>query len=196
VSQSSTQEITVLAYDQRDRPVAGMSCTLRNGAGEAQFSTPANKVTVRRSYADLEIECTRGSEVARGTVVARRENLEQALVPFGWVAVGVDHLTGHLYAYPDLVRLRVGQHLRYEFSREARAAGLIAQLAEEPSVDLQAAPARKELPPAATAVPATAVKPASTRAARPAAEASAATAGTTKPAARTTPPARTAPLTW
>ncbi len=191
VSQSSTQDIVVLAYDQRDRPVAGMSCTLSNGMGETRFNTPAEKVTVRRSHTDLVIECTRGGEIARGTVQSRRENLEQALVPFGWVAVGVDHLTGHLYAYPETVRLRVGQHLRYEFSREARAAGVIAQLSEDTSADLNAAPPRKELPPAA--VPTPAVKSTSTRTTRPAAEVT----PSARPAAKTAAPAaRTAPLNW
>jgi hypothetical protein len=191
MSQSSTQDIVVLAYDQRDRPVAGMTCTLTNGMGESRFSTPAEKVTVRRSHSDLEIECTRGGEIARGTVQARRENLEQALVPFGWVAVGVDHLTGHLYAYPDLVRLRVGQHLRYEFSREARAAGVIAQLGTDTSADLAATPPRQDLP--ATTVPAAAAKPAATRAPRQAVDATPASA---RPATRATAPARSAPLTW
>jgi len=206
MSQSSTQDITVLAYDQRDRPVAGMTCTLRNGVGEAEFSTPANKVTVRRSYADLEIECRRGNEVAKGTVVARRENLEQALVPFGWVAVGVDHLTGHLYAYPDLVRLRVGQHLRYEFSREARAAGLIATLGDGGAMaELHGPPARSEpLPP--VAAPSRKSASATARPARPRA-ASAAGASASSTSASTTSAstasstaaaraARTAPLTW
>jgi hypothetical protein len=200
LSQSSTQEIVVLAYDQRDRPVTGMTCTLNNGAGEARFSTPANSVTVRRHYADLEIECTRGGDAAKGTVVARRENLEQALVPFGWVAVGVDHLTGHLYAYPDVVRLRVGQHLRYEFSREARAAGVIATLGQEAdSADLQAAPRVVAMPIAAPAPTAQPVAAANGRAARAgtvtATRAPAATSVTPAAPVRSAP-VRSAPLTW
>lgn len=212
ISLPSHQPLQILAFDALDRPVAGLECTVSNSAGQWQVKTPATDVPVRRAFSDLEIDCRRGSEVAMGTVVPRRDRVEQALVPFGTVAVAIDHLTGHLYSYPTVVRLRLGQHLRFEFSTEARAAGLIATVGDTMVVDLGATPApRQPLPAAITATTATAAthKPATRPAAR-AARASPA-AGATTTARKPAPPggsaasaaspapaaaARSAPLTW
>lgn len=189
----SQQSLQILAFDANDRPVTGMDCKISNVVGEWNVSTPAIDVPVRRSHSELQIECRRGSEVAMGTVAARRDGLEQALVPFGSVAVAIDHLTGHLYSYPTVVRLRVGQHLRFEFSNEARAAGLIATVGETMVVDLGAAPAPREPLPESTAA---AAKPAS--AARPARRSSPARQATDT-AARAAPaatPRPSAPVNW
>ena len=194
VTLPSQQPIQILAFDADDRPVTGMDCTISNIVGEWKASTPAIDVPVRRSHSELQIACRRGTEVAMGTVAARRDGLEQALVPFGSVAVAIDHLTGHLYSYPTVIRLRVGQHLRYEFSNEARAAGLIATVGETMVVDLGAAPVPREPLPEAAVAPAPA-KPAA--AARPArrseAGASKASAARAAPAAE---PRRSAPVNW
>lgn len=190
----SQQPLQILAFDANDRPVTGMDCKISNVVGEWNVSTPAIDVPVRRSHSELQIECRRGSEVAMGTVAARRDGLEQALVPFGSVAVAIDHLTGHLYSYPTVVRLRVGQHLRFEFSNEARAAGLIATVGETMVVDLGAAPAPREPLPettagAAAAKPASAARPARRSGTRPATD----TAARAAPAATPRP---SAPVNW
>lgn len=212
ISLPSHQPLQILAFDALDRPVAGLECTVSNSAGQWQVKTPATDVPVRRAFSDLEIDCRRGSEVAMGTVVPRRDRVEQALVPFGTVAVAIDHLTGHLYSYPTVVRLRLGQHLRFEFSTEARAAGLIATVGDTMVVDLGATPApRQPLPAAGATTTSTAVvsKPATRPAARAARASPAAGATTTarKPAApggsaasaaspAPAAAARSAPLTW
>ena len=196
VSRPSQQPVQILAFDAADRPVTGMDCTVKNLVGEWQVTTPAIDVPVRRSHSPLEIECRRGKDIAMGSVVARRDGLEQALVPFGSVAVAIDHLTGHLYAYPSVVRLRLGQHLRFEFSSEAHATGLVATVGDTMVVDLGATPApRQPLPDAAAAPAAGAAKPA--RASRPAPRAVRPPAGTTaRAASEPATPRRTAPLTW
>jgi hypothetical protein len=203
ISLPSHQPLQILAFDALDRPVAGLECTVSNSAGQWQVRTPATDVPVRRAFSDLEIDCRRGSEVAMGTVVPRRDRVEQALVPFGSVAVAIDHLTGHLYSYPTVVRLRLGQHLRFEFSTEARAAGLIATVGDTMVVDLGATPAPQQpLPAAVLAADKPAARPAA-RAARssPAASATATARKPARPAAPTASPApaaatRSAPLTW
>lgn len=203
ISLPSHQPLQILAFDALDRPVAGLECTVSNSAGQWQVRTPATDVPVRRAFSDLEIDCRRGSEVAMGTVVPRRDRVEQALVPFGSVAVAIDHLTGHLYSYPTVVRLRLGQHLRFEFSTEARAAGLIATVGDTMVVDLGATPVPQQpLPAAAAAADKPAARPAA-RAARssPAASATATARKPARPAAPTASPApaaatRSAPLTW
>jgi hypothetical protein len=195
----SEQPLQILAFDAADQPVTGMKCTVSNAMGEWKVSTPALDVPVRRSFSDLQIECRRGSDVAMGTVVPRRHGLEQALVPFGSVAVAIDHVSGHLYAYPTVVRLRLGQHLRFEFSTEARASGLIATIGETMVVDLGATPAPREplpeLAPSAAPAGKTAqgVKPAARP--RPAARPSAGATARTDPALDAAP-RRSAPVNW
>lgn len=155
VSTPSTQDITVHALDARERPVAGLECVASNAEGEQRFTSPTATVRVRRSASELQIECRRaGEEVARATVVPRRDWLEQALLPFGWVAVTVDHMTGHLYTYPIVVRMRLGKHLRFEHSPEAQASQELATLGDTQVVDLQAgAVARQPLPATRATVP-------------------------------------------
>jgi hypothetical protein len=193
----SQQEVQILAFDAADRPVTGMTCKVSNQMGESTVTTPAIDVPVRRSFSDLQIECRRGNDVAMGTVVPRRHGLEQALVPFGSVAVAIDHISGHLYAYPTVVRLRLGQHLRFEFSTEARAAGLIATVGDTMVVDLGATPAPREPLPelAPTAAPAkgAATKPAARP--RPAPRPAATSTARTEPAQDSTV-RRSAPVNW
>lgn len=195
VTLPSQQPVQILAFDAADRPVTGMVCKISNAMGETTVTTPAIDVPVRRSFSDLQIECRRGNEVAMGTVVPRRSGLEQALVPFGSVAVAIDHLSGHLYSYPTVVRLRLGQHLRFEFSTEARAAGLIATVGDTMVVDLGATPAPRE--PLPELVPAVApAKPAAKPAARPRPAARPPVAPARTETQQDDAPRRTAPLTW
>ncbi len=135
ITGSVTQSIDIVAHDQRDRPVAGMDCALKNDAGEYSAATPAVEVVVRRSSSELEIECRRGPLVARATVVPRADSaVAHAFIPLGSVATLIDYATGAMYTYPSPLKLRIGQHLRYEMSTEARASVVAtvgdAQLAE------------------------------------------------------------------
>lgn len=193
----SQQEVQILAFDAADRPVTGMTCKVSNQMGEATVTTPAIDVPVRRSFSDLQIECRRGNDIAMGTVVPRRHGLEQALVPFGSVAVAIDHISGHLYAYPTVVRLRLGQHLRFEFSTEARAAGLIATVGDTMVVDLGATPAPREplpeLTPTATTSRSAAPRPAARP--KPAPRPAATSTARTEPA-QDSSVRRSAPVNW
>jgi hypothetical protein len=194
----SQQEVQILAFDAADRPVTGMTCKVSNQVGEWTVTTPAIDVPVRRSFSDLQIECRRGNDIAMGTVVSRRHGLEQALVPFGSVAVAIDHISGHLYAYPTVVRLRLGQHLRFEFSTEARAAGLIATVGDTMVVDLGGTPAPRESLPelAPTATPAKGAATKSAARAKPAARPAAATSTARSEPAQDSSVRRSAPVNW
>jgi hypothetical protein len=119
---SSTQTIEVTTVDTRDRPVRGMTCTLTHGPGSYVVDTPARDLEIRRSSTDLEIECRRGSQIARGTVVPRGESsMIHSFIPGGSVATLVDYATGAMYTYPSPLRLKIGQHLRFETGGEAHA---------------------------------------------------------------------------
>jgi hypothetical protein len=119
---SSTQTIEVTTVDARDRPVRGMTCTLTYGSGNYVFDTPVTDFEIKRSSTDMEIECRRGSQIARGTVIPRAESaIAHAFIPGGSIATLVDFATGAMYTYPSPLRLRIGQHLRFETGSEARA---------------------------------------------------------------------------
>lgn len=119
---SSTQTIELVTVDARDRPVRGMTCTLSHSSGTYVFDTPAVDVEIQRSASDLEIDCRRGSQVARGTVVSRGDSaMAHSFIPGGSLATLVDYATGAMYTYPSPLRLKIGQHLRFEPGGEARA---------------------------------------------------------------------------
>jgi hypothetical protein len=134
VTGNSTQSLQLEVFDAQDRPVLGMECRLshlvapeRSDASpavlppiEVVVMAPARHVEVRRSGNALLIECRKGREVAVATVHPRREGLEQALVPFGSVAVLIDHVSGNLYAYPTELRLRLGQSVQLEHGGQSR----------------------------------------------------------------------------
>lgn len=126
---TATQAIEIQAVDERDHAVRGMECRVANSAGEQVVTLPANEVQVRRSSAELEIECRLGAQIARGTAIARGEaKMENAFIPGSSIAALVDHLSGYMYSYPTPLKLRVGEHLRFEFS-DAPRAELVASLA-------------------------------------------------------------------
>ena len=116
------QKLQIDALDAQNRPVDGMRCQVGTGSSAKTVVTPAADVRVRRAMVSLEIECQRENLVASATVKSRRERMEEALLPFGSVAVFVDHLSGSLYSYPTALHLRVGQHLVLEHGGEAQVA--------------------------------------------------------------------------
>jgi hypothetical protein len=119
---TATQAIEIQAVDANDRALHGMVCRLANDAGEQRVMLPANEVRVRRSSSALEIECQLGALIARGTAVARGDaKMENSFIPGGSIATLVDHLSGYMYSYPTPLKLRVGEHLRFEFSDAPRA---------------------------------------------------------------------------
>jgi hypothetical protein len=198
VSTAPTQDITVHALDARERPVAGLECVALNAEGEQRFTTPSATIRVRRSHSELRIDCRRGDEdVAKAVVVPRRDWLEQALLPFGWVAVTVDHVTGHLYTYPTVVRMRLGKHLRFEHSQEAQASQELATLNDAQVVDLQAGAVTRQPMPGPRAATAPAVPQAEAGPAKPPVRARAdRPRATPPPVNQNVVPGVNAPLTW
>ncbi len=116
------QKLQIDALDARNRPVDGMRCQVGSGTSAKTVVTPATDVRVRRALTPLTIECRRDNLVATATVKSRRERMEEALLPFGSVAVFVDHMSGSLYSYPTTLHLRVGQNLVLEHGGEAQVA--------------------------------------------------------------------------
>jgi hypothetical protein len=153
---SSTQTIEVTTVDARDRAVRGMTCTLTHGPGSYVVDSPAVDLEIKRSSSDLEIECRRGSQLARGTVVPRAESaIAHSFIPGGSIATLVDYATGAMYTYPSPLRLRIGQHLRFETGSEARAT-VVANVGDPPPASATPAGKTSSTAPAAKATPVTA----------------------------------------
>lgn len=125
LSGTPTQAVSIHTVDAFDRPVSGMRCRIGNTAADYVGSTPMFDLQVRRSASDLEIECRRGDEVARGTAVSRGSTLATALLPGGTAAIVIDHLSGYRYAYSPTLRLRLGEHLVFDPSAEPPKAGRV-----------------------------------------------------------------------
>jgi hypothetical protein len=117
VTREPTQRVTIVAVDAADQPIPGMRCRVANGAAVYYGDSPMTDVPVRRSFTDLDIECRRGSLLARGTAISRGViSWMQGILPGGSALIAVDHLTGHQYAYPEEVRVRAGEHLVFDRS--------------------------------------------------------------------------------
>lgn len=127
-----TQSVSVVVVDHSDRPVTDMRCRVVNGSAEYFGNAPLFGVQVRRSYSDLEIECRRGNQIARGTAVSRGKGLVTAVLPGGTTALVIDHLSGYRYAYPTEMRLRVGEHLVFDASDNQIGRPTRGLLAETP----------------------------------------------------------------
>ena len=114
VSGTPTQSVSIHAIDAYGRAVEGMRCRVTNSAADYFGSTPMFDLQVRRSASDLEIECRRGSLLARATAVSRGTHLISAVLPGGTAAIIIDPVTGYRYAYPSRIQLRLGEHLVFD----------------------------------------------------------------------------------
>jgi hypothetical protein len=97
--------------------------------------------------------------------------MAHSFVPGGSLGTMIDHLTGKMYSYPTPLRLRVGEHLRFEHS-DAATATLVAPVgtqlaAAHTAPAAQATAAAAPAVTAATAVRASAVRVTQIAPARP-----------------------------
>ena len=131
---SSTQTLTLTTVDTKDRPVRGMTCTISYAAGTYVFDTPVTDLEVRRSASDMQIECRRGSQIAKATVISRGDSaMAHSFIPGGSVATLIDYASGAMYTYPSPLKLKIGQHLKFESGGEAKAS-VVATVGDEKTV--------------------------------------------------------------
>jgi hypothetical protein len=114
------QDVTILTVDAQGQPVDGLRCVATNGRNTWVGNSPMHGLQVRRSASDLEIECRRGAQMARGTAISRGglRGTSALLMPGGTAMVAVDHISGYRYTYPLLIKLRLGEHLVFDASNE------------------------------------------------------------------------------
>ncbi|MFN9676341.1 MAG: hypothetical protein ACK50G_00210 [bacterium] len=115
-----TQDVSIMTVDAHGRAVDGMHCRVVNGSNEYVGNSPMFGLQVRRSASDLEIECRKGRKVALGTAVSRGSlsGVAGMLLPGGTAVLAIDHLTGYRYAYPQFIKLQVGEHLVFVAGNE------------------------------------------------------------------------------
>jgi hypothetical protein len=120
VTGEPTQDVTIVTVDAQGLPVDGLRCVVANGRNTWVGNSPMHGLQVRRSATNLEIECRRGTQVARGTAVSRGglRGTSALLMPGGTAMVAVDHISGYRYSYPLLIKLRLGEHLVFDASNE------------------------------------------------------------------------------
>ncbi len=139
---SSTQPLSLSTVDAKDRPVRGMTCTISYSAGTYVFDTPVTDLEIRRSASDLQIECRRGSQIAKATVVSRGDSaMAHSFIPGGSVATLIDYASGAMYTYPSPLKLKIGQHLKFESGGEAKAT-VVATLGDEKAAPVKAGESR------------------------------------------------------
>jgi len=128
------QSVDIQVVDGLDRPISGWRCRASNASADYFGDSPIRDLQVRRSSSDLQIECHRGSLIARGTAVSRGSVVDgavKALLPGGTAMLAVDHLSGYRYTYPNWIRLHIGEHLVFDADRQVPgqpAQGLLADV--------------------------------------------------------------------
>lgn len=128
------QDVSIVTVDAQDRPVDGLRCRVTNDSAVYVGNSPMFGLQVRRSSSDLQIECSRGVQVARGTAVSRGglRGAANLVLPGGTALMAVDHLTGYRYTYPQLLRLKLGEHLIFDASDEVAGRPATGIQAEAP----------------------------------------------------------------
>jgi hypothetical protein len=135
VTGTPNQSIHIQTVDATGRSISGLRCRITNASADYFGDSPLRDLQVRRSSSDLQIECPQGSLIARGTAVSRGSVVDgavKALLPGGTAMLAVDHLSGYRYAYPDVIRLRIGQHLVFDADRQAPGRPAQGMLADVP----------------------------------------------------------------
>lgn len=112
VTTGQNQSVSVSTGSQ-----TGAVCTLSNDGGTWYVNSTPGSVTVKRSYSDLTVNCTKG-ELA-GTQVVKSNTKAMAfgnIVAGGVIGAAVDVGTGSAYDYPTLieVQLKGRQHASLE----------------------------------------------------------------------------------
>ncbi len=108
LSEGEMQRVSLSTRGADGETVAQADCTLKNDRGAWQARSPG-EVAVRRSDADLMVECRKGGFEAGFARVISRVYPSFAAEALLWgVGPLVDHLTGAAYSYPAQLTIEMG----------------------------------------------------------------------------------------
>lgn len=115
ITTDANQLVRVETLDERGAELRGAACRLQNDGGTASVTTPA-AVQVRRSAADLSVQCTApGQPDGLATVTSRvGAGMFGNIVFGGGIGAIIDHSKGTAYNYPTWIQLVMGERLSFD----------------------------------------------------------------------------------
>jgi hypothetical protein len=117
VTHGTTQSVKVETLTPDGQAIEGAECRLSNDKGDA-LTQSGQSVQVRRSGADLKVECTRaGLPPATGHAVSRvNAGMVGNIVVGGVIGAAIDVGSGAGYNYPSWMQLVFGEERSYDRS--------------------------------------------------------------------------------
>lgn len=143
ITSSDMQNVSLNAKTEKNEPVTGAKCTLKNDKGTWQAEVPGF-VAIRRSAEDLTVECKKeGQPDGLLRAISRAAGGMFGNIIFGGgIGAIIDHSRGVGYNYPDDLPVVMGQSVTIDRYQDPDA-----KEPAKPAVEPSAAPAV----PAATA---------------------------------------------
>ncbi len=110
ITGTQTQPVSVQAT-QGNQIISGATCTLTNDAGQWFVKTPGS-VTVRKSTADLFVECAKDGVTGQVKAVSRaNNNVWGNVFAGGLIGYAIDRNSGAGFDYPETVTVILGGKL-------------------------------------------------------------------------------------
>ncbi|MCX8098642.1 MAG: hypothetical protein N3F11_06525 [Casimicrobiaceae bacterium] len=110
VTTGTTQSVLVTTARDDGREVEGATCTIRNSKGAWSVVTPGS-IHINKANADAHVEC-RKQGLPSGTAIVQsttRAHTAGNIVLGGVIGLGVDAMSGAMWAYPDVWRIVLGR---------------------------------------------------------------------------------------
>lgn len=117
ITTDAGQSLRIETFTESGEEVRGAQCKLDNDNGSYQVTTPGS-VTVRKSSADLAIDCTAANQPPAKAVVTSRAGAGMFgnIIFGGGIGAIIDHSKGTAYNYPTWLQLVFGRTLSFDRS--------------------------------------------------------------------------------
>lgn len=137
ITSSDMQNVSMNAKTEKNEPVTGVKCSIKNDKGAWQAELPGF-VSIRRSAEDLTVECKKeGQPDGFLRAISRAAGGMFGNIIFGGgIGAIIDHSRGTGYNYPDEMPVVMGQNITIDRYQDPNA-----KPPEKPAVEPAAAPA-------------------------------------------------------
>jgi hypothetical protein len=117
ITTDAGQSLRIETFAENGDEVRGAQCRLENDNGSYQVTTPGS-VTVRKSSADLAIDCTAPNQPSAKAAVTSRvgAGMFGNIIFGGGIGAIIDHSKGTAYNYPTWLQLIFGRTLSFDRS--------------------------------------------------------------------------------
>lgn len=122
ITSSDMQNVSLNAKTEKNEPVTGAKCTLKNDKGAWQAEVPGF-VAIRRSAEDLTVECKKeGLPDGFLRAISRAAGGMFGNIIFGGgIGAIIDHTRGTGYNYPDDLPVVMGQSVTIDRNQDPNA---------------------------------------------------------------------------